>query len=240
MDNKERLIIALDVSSQEKALELVRLLKPCAGMFKVGMELFYSSGGEIVSKIKDEGCKVFLDLKLHDIPNTVAGASRALTRLKPDIINVHASGGSEMMKAAVAAIKDEADKLDIICPKIIAVTVLTSINQEILQQLNIEGKVQDFVIHWAKLAKNCGLDGVVASPQEVSFIKETCGSKFLVITPGIRPTWAAVGDQKRIKTPASAILSGSDYIVVGRPITGAPQPLLAAEKIVEDIKGCVK
>lgn len=239
MDNKERLIIALDVNEQEKALQIVELLKPCAGMFKVGMELYYASGGNIVKHIKDRGCKVFLDLKLHDIPNTVAGAARVLSRLEPDIINVHASGGPEMMSAAVRAIRDEADKSAVTCPKVIAVTVLTSIDQEIFSQLGIKGKVEDFVVHWAELAKNCGLDGVVASPEEVDLIKKACGSEFLAVTPGVRPKWAEKGDQKRFTTPSDAIRSGSDYIVVGRPITKAPDPLLAAKKIIDEIKGCV-
>ncbi len=239
MDNKERLIIALDVYEQDKALEIVDLLKPCAGMFKVGMELFYASGGSIVKQIKDRGCKVFLDLKLHDIPNTVAGAARVLTGLEPDIINVHASGGSEMMKAAARAIRDEAEKLSITCPKIIAVTVLTSIDQGIFDQLGITGEVDRFVVHWAKLAKDSGLDGVVSSPEETFAIKNACGQQFLTVTPGVRPEWAEKGDQKRFTTPAAAIKSGSDYIVVGRPITKAADPFLAAKKIIEEIKGCV-
>lgn len=239
MDNKERLIVALDVNEQEKALKSVDLLKPCVGMFKVGMELFYASGGSIVKQIKEQGCKVFLDLKLHDIPNTVAGAARVLAGLEPDIINIHASGGAEMMKAAVYAIKDEAEKLAITCPKVIAVTVLTSIDQEVFNQLGINGPVDRFVVHWAKLAKACGLDGVVASPEETIAIKKACSQRFLTVTPGVRPKWAEKEDQKRFTTPSMAIKSGSDYIVVGRPITKAADPFLAAKKIIEEIKGCV-
>ncbi|NTW05280.1 MAG: orotidine-5'-phosphate decarboxylase [Peptococcaceae bacterium] len=236
MHNRKRLIIALDMDEKQKALEMVDLLKSRVEVFKVGMELFYSSGGDIIKDIKNRGCKVFLDLKLHDIPNTVAKAARSLTRLNPDIINVHASGGPEMMKAAVAAIREEADRLSIPCPAIIAVTVLTSINQDIFTQLGIDGRVEDFVVKWAKLTKDCGLDGVVASPGEVSVIRDTCGPDFLVVTPGVRPDWAEVGDQKRFTTPAMAISSGATYIVVGRPVTSHPDPFLAAEKIINEIE----
>lgn len=234
------LIIALDVGDEAKALELVDILKPWAGMFKVGMELFYSAGGGVVKKIKDRGCRVFLDLKLHDIPNTVAGAARSLTRLSPDIINVHASGGPEMMKAAVEAVAGESGRMNCPRPLVIAVTVLTSIDREMLNnQIGIGGRVEDFVSGWSKMAAKCGLDGVVASPREASAVREACGPGFVIVTPGVRPAWSATGDQKRVMTPALSILAGATHIVVGRPITGSDDPPGAAARILEEIKGCV-
>ncbi|MFZ5649973.1 MAG: orotidine-5'-phosphate decarboxylase [Bacillota bacterium] len=235
-----RLIVALDVNDPGRALELVDRLKGCAGMFKVGMELFYAAGGRIVQDIKGRGCKVFLDLKLHDIPNTVARAARVLTGLGPDIINFHASGGPEMMKEASWAVRGEALKLGIQPPAVIAVTVLTSINAEILnKKIGVGWSVEDCVARWAKMTRDCGLDGVVASPGEVSAIREKCGGDFVIVTPGVRPAGSDAGDQKRVMTPAGAISAGSTYIVVGRPITGSDDPLQSARKILDEIKGCV-
>ncbi|MCL6611239.1 MAG: orotidine-5'-phosphate decarboxylase [Peptococcaceae bacterium] len=234
----DRLIVALDVSTGEKALELADRLKPCAGMFKVGMELFYSAGGDIVKELKNKGCRVFLDLKLHDIPNTVAGAARAITGLGPDIINVHAAGGPGMMRSAAEAVRDEAERKKIARPLVIAVTVLTSIDQKTFHEMGINGKIEDFVVSWSEMAVECGLDGVVASPAEASMIRKACGDKFVIVTPGVRPAWSGAGDQKRIATPSGAISAGATYIVVGRPITGSADPLGAAGKIIEEIKGC--
>lgn len=236
--DSDRLIVALDVSHPEKALGLVDVLKPCAGMFKVGMELFYNAGGEIVKEIKKKGCRVFLDLKLHDIPNTVAGAARALTRLGPDMINVHAPGGPEMIRAAAAAVREEADRQGTARPRVIAVTVLTSIDQKTFSLMGINGKIEDFVAGWSRLAMDCGLDGVVASPEEVPVIRKACGPDFIIVTPGVRPSWSAAGDQKRFTTPAAAISAGATQIVVGRPITGSSDPLASAMKIIDEIKGC--
>lgn len=234
------LIVALDVSGREKALELVDRLQGRAGMFKVGLELFYGVGSDIVREIKKSGCRVFLDLKLHDIPNTVARAARVLTALEPDIINVHASGGPEMMMEAAAAVRDEASRLGLAKPLIIAVTVLTSLNRDILNKsLGIGGEVVESVVRWAKSARECGLDGVVASPLEISAIREACGSDFVIVTPGVRPLGAAAGDQKRIMTPSEAVQAGATYIVVGRPVTGSSDPAEAASKIIEEIEGRV-
>jgi orotidine-5'-phosphate decarboxylase len=234
-----RLIVALDVNDPEVALALVDMLKSRAGMFKVGMELFYSAGRRIVEEIKNKECGVFLDLKLHDIPNTVAGACRVLTGLGADIINLHASGGPDMMRESAGAVRQEALKLNVRKPAVIAVTVLTSINREILNEdIGIGGKVEDYVIKWSKAALSCGLDGVVASPLEVSLIRKACGKDFIIVTPGIRPAGYEAGDQKRHATPAAAVSAGATYIVVGRPITGAPDPAAAAEKILDEIKGC--
>jgi len=240
MKDHNRLIVALDVNNQGRALELVDMLKDTAGMFKVGMELFYGSGSEVVERIKLKGCKVFLDLKLHDIPNTVARAARVLTGISPDIINVHASGGPEMMREAVLAVREEAQRLGITPPMVIAVTVLTSINREIMNNLGTGGDVEQQVVRLASLARNCGLDGVVASPMEVTPIRKACGEDFVIITPGVRPEGADIGDQKRVMTPSGAVSAGATYVVVGRPITASVSPLEAASKILEQIKGCVK
>lgn len=240
-DNLNRLIVALDVNDPGRALDLVDKLRGCAGMFKVGMELFYAAGGKIVQDIKDRGCKVFLDLKLHDIPNTVARAARVLTGLGPDIINFHASGGPEMMIEAASAVREEALRLGIHPPAVIAVTVLTSINADILKEkMGVRWNVEDCVVKWAEMTKDCGLDGVVASPREVRAIRESCGKDFVIVTPGVRPAGSEAGDQKRIMTPAGAISAGSTYIVVGRPITGSDDPLQSARKILDEIKGCVE
>ena len=240
MKDYNRLIVALDVNDPGRALELVDILKDTAGMFKVGMELFYSAGSKVVEDIKDRGCNVFLDLKVHDIPNTVARASRVLTGIRPDIINVHASGGSEMMKEAALAVREESQRLGIIPPLVIAVTVLTSINREIMNSLGIGGNVEEQVVRLATMVKDCGLDGVVASPMEVAPIRKACGEDFVIITPGVRPAGADTGDQKRVMTPSGAVLAGATYVVVGRPITASNDPMESASKILEQIKGCVK
>ena len=237
MDAKDRILIALDVDSGEKALGLAEELKDFVGGYKIGKELFTSAGPELVKSISKHS-KVFLDLKYHDIPNTVAGAAKAAANLGVYMFNVHASGGFEMMKAAADAAKKQAEELGAERPLVIAVTVLTSIDQDILNnELNIEGEVKDQVIRLAKLAKQAGLDGVVASAKETRMIKEACGEDFLVVTPGIRPLWSAKGDQKRIVTPKDAVADGSDYLVIGRAITGQEDRMAAAKKILEELKG---
>ncbi|MBW2992493.1 orotidine-5'-phosphate decarboxylase [Candidatus Woesearchaeota archaeon] len=236
MEPKDRILIALDVDSKEKALALAEELKDYVGGYKIGKELFTSAGPDLVKSISKHS-KVFLDMKYHDIPNTVAGAAKAAAKLGVYMFNIHASGGSEMMKAAADAVKQSAEELGIKKPLIIGVTILTSINQEALNnELNIQGELKDQVIHLAKLAKQAGLDGVVASAKETKLIKEACGQDFLVITPGIRPLWAAKGDQKRVVTPKDALADGSDYLVIGRAITGQPDRIEAAKKILEEIK----
>lgn len=237
MDPKERLIIALDVDNKERALGLVQLLAPHVGMFKVGMELFYACGPEIISSIRDLGGRVFVDLKLHDIPHTVFRAARVLTRYGASIINVHAAGGAEMMKAAAAAIREEVISGNMERPLVIAVTVLTSLEQrEFNNQVGIPGPISDRVVDWALLSHVSGLDGVVASAREAVAIKKALGDSFVIITPGIRPAGAAVGDQKRTVTPAQAINNGATYLVVGRPVTGVPDPAAAAQQIIKEIK----
>jgi orotidine-5'-phosphate decarboxylase len=229
----KRVIIALDTPDEKRALELVRLLKNRVGIFKVGLELFTSSGPSIVRRINEEGCRVFLDLKFHDIPNTVYGAVKQAARLGAFMLNVHASGGRKMMewakKAADEVFEGDREKR----PKILGVTVLTSLDDEDLREMNIEKSSREQVLSLAKMAKEAGLDGVVASADEVREIKEFLGEDFLVVTPGVRPAFAAALDQKRVMTPLDAIKAGADYIVIGRPVTAAEDPLDALGKIFD-------
>ena len=223
-----KVIIALDTPDEQKALELVKLLKHKVSVFKVGLELFCSQGPEIVNKINDLGCKVFLDLKFHDIPNTVAGAARAALSTGAFMFNVHASGGREMMRK-VREMIDAAELPE--KPIVIAVTVLTSLDESDLNDINISKSPLEQVKTLALLTKESGLDGVVASPREITAIREVAGQDFVIVTPGVRPAWAQAGDQKRIMTPAEALDAGASYIVVGRPVTAAPNPVEAIDKL---------
>jgi len=236
MENfKNPLIVALDVDTLEEADRLAGILGPYVGAFKVGMQLFYSNGIEAVQRVKKNG-PVFLDLKMHDIPNTVAGAARALTRLGVSIINVHAAGGRAMMQAAAEAVRDEAARINVPQPLVIAVTVLTSMDQEAFNRdLSIPGSIQDRVAYWAAMAKEAGLDGVVASPREISAIRDRCGLEFAIITPGVRPEWSAANDQKRTMTPAEAVRLGATCLVIGRPVTVAANPVDAIISILNEI-----
>lgn len=218
------LILALDVDTFKKAKKLVNKFYPKVKFFKVGSQLFTACGPQIIKFIKRKRAKVFLDLKFHDIPNTVAQAARMATRLKVDIFNLHAGGGIEMMKSALKAAREEAKKLKIRRPKIIAVTILTS-------QKTLVKKVLEL----AKLTKSAGLDGVVASAQEAKAIRKKIGKNFLIVTPGIRPTSYNKDDQKRVARPKEAIKNGAKYIVVGRPILEAKNPIAAAEEILKEI-----
>lgn len=214
------------------AEELVLLLSEFVGYFKIGFELFTSEGPTVVKSVLDNGGKVFLDLKYHDIPNTVAGGIRSAETLGCSFINLHAIGGSEMMKAAVNAFGQNEVR-----PKLLAVTVLTSVDEKILKEdllLNIP--LPDYVVHLAKLAKKSGVDGAIASPQEIKIIREACGKDFFILTPGVRPEWASKGDQKRVMTPKEAFENGADMVVIGRPITKADDPKKAAEKILNEIE----
>ncbi|OAT86736.1 orotidine-5'-phosphate decarboxylase [Desulfotomaculum copahuensis] len=237
---REKLIVALDVDTKEQALQLVELLQPYAGMFKTGMQLFYSAGPAVVSVLKERGAGVFLDLKLHDIPNTVGHAAAVLTRLGVSMLTVHAAGGAAMMRAAAAAAGEEADRLKIRRPRVLAVTVLTSIDEQAFnRELGLSGTVQDRVAAWSALARECGLDGVVASAREAALVCRECGPDFLVVTPGIRPAGAGSGDQRRIMTPAAALAAGASHLVVGRPVTGAPDPAAAARALLAEMAGAV-
>jgi len=235
----KRLIVALDVDKKEKALHLVDALSPEVAVFKVGLELFSSCGPEIVADIRKRGRDVFLDLKFHDIPNTVGRAAAAVTGLGAFMFNVHALGGFEMMQRAAKDTRHKAETLKTPRPKILAVTVLTSMDAEALKKIGIDGNMDEQVLKLAKLAREAGLDGVVASPKEASFIRKALGKDFIIVTPGIRPS-AAEGsetsdDQKRISTPKDALSAGADYIVVGRPITEAADPLQAAKEILKEM-----
>lgn len=232
MKPTERIFVALDTPDLEKAVALARSLKGLVGGMKVGKEFFTSLGPRGVQAISDEGMPVFLDLKFHDIPNTVASALRAALPLSPFMINVHASGGAAMMTAAANALKEATPK-----PVLLGVTVLTSMSEEDLTGIGLDVAVPDQVRRLALLAKDSGLDGVVCSAKEVEMLREACGPDFKLVVPGIRPVWAASDDQKRIVTPKNAVDMGADYLVIGRPITGAEDPVKAARLIAEELNG---
>jgi orotidine-5'-phosphate decarboxylase len=235
MEARERLIVALDVSTLEQARRLVAELHDLAGMFKVGLELFCSHGPRAVETVLEQGGLVFLDLKYHDIPNTVAGAARAAVRMGVSMFNVHIGGGAEMMKAALDAARQEAGSEAM--PKVLGVTVLTSLGDaQLRDEVGMVRSLAEQVVFWAKQARDCGLSGVVASPREIETIRQHCGDDFLIVTPGIRPAGVEQGDQKRISTPGAAIRADADYLVVGRPITGAPDPRRAALDILEEME----
>lgn len=235
MRPKDRLIVALDVDTESGALGLVKILKNDVKFFKIGFELFSSCGPRIVEAIKKEGCEIFLDLKFHDIPNTVSKAAVSITRFGVYMFNVHALGGYEMMNRTAETVREEAKRLGIERPKILAVTVLTSMDEAGLNKVGISGNVREEVLRLAMLAKGAGMDGVVASPSEAAFIREGAGKGFLIVTPGVRPKGADLNDQKRISTPQEAIRSGADFIVVGRPVTGAKDPVTAAREILKEV-----
>ena len=236
MNNKDRLIVALDVDTKEKALALVDKLRKDVRIFKIGSELFTSCGPDIVRQVQDKGCAVFLDLKFHDIPNTVARSAASAVKMGVFIFNVHASGGADMMKKAATAAGEEASRLKISKPKVIAVTVLTSMDENNLKKVGVDDNMEAQVLRLAGLAKESSLDGVVASPEEIKPVRKALGKDFIIVTPGVRPSWAAVNDQKRVATPKEAINSGADFIVVGRPIIEAADPAQAARKALEEIE----
>ena len=235
---RQKLVLALDVEEIEEAKKLVDELSPYIGTFKVGLQLFCGYGLEIVNYIKDKNADFFLDVKLHDIPNTVEKASYNVIKNGANFFNVHATGGIEMMKAAKKGAMEAALKYNRKKPLVLAVTVLTSISQEVLSnELSNNKTVEDFVIQLAKNAKLAGLDGVVASAKELKAIKREVGDDFIVLTPGIRPAWSAKDDQQRIATPSSAIADGADFIVLGRAVTKAQDKVEAMKKIYQEIKG---
>ena len=231
----DRLIVALDLDGEEKAVAMAEKLKNDVKLFKIGLELFSSCGPDIINRIKETGSEIFLDLKFYDIPTTVAKAAAAVTKLEPFIFNVHALGGLEMMKRTAEAVANEAAKFKIAKPRVLAVTILTSFDEKALKEIGISGSSKDAVLMLAHLAKKAGLDGVVASPEETKLIRKELGEGFLIVTPGVRPIWAASNDQKRIATPSAAIKDGADYIVVGRPITESKDPAEAAREILKEM-----
>jgi len=234
---KERLILALDVDGPSEALALVAELRESVGMFKVGHQLFTACGPDIVRKITGMGGRVFLDLKYHDIPNTVAKAAAEAVKLGVSIFNVHALGGLAMMKAAAESAKESADRHGLPLPRVLAVTVLTSMDGDTLKkELKINRSLQREVAHLARLAQRAGLHGVVASPHEIRMLRRGIRGEFVVLTPGVRPAGSGVDDQKRIMTPGEAVAAGADYIVVGRPILKAADRKTAAENILKEIE----
>ena len=232
---KDKIIFALDVEHFGEAQHWVNLLKDCVGMFKVGKQLFTHAGPKVIDMIRKKGQKVFLDLKYHDIPNTVARAGEEATKLEVAMFNLHALGGLAMMKKTVEASKAIAKGLGIPKPLILAVTILTSMDEEALREVGVQGPLLEEVGRLAFLSMKAGVDGVVASPQEIGIIRERCGEKFLIVTPGIRHPSDKKDDQKRTMSPKEAIAAGANYLVIGRPIKEAKDPLEAVEKIIEDI-----
>lgn len=232
-----RLMVALDYPDAKRAKALVQQLEGIPCYMKVGMQLFYAAGPDFVKELKAQGYSVFLDVKMHDIPNTVKGGADSVTRLGVDMFNVHASGGALMMQAAKAGAEAAvADTPGLAMPTIIAVTQLTSTSVDVMNnEIGIPGSVEDAVVRYAKLAQQAGLHGVVASSLEVEAIASACGQAFKTVIPGIRPAGADIGDQARVLTPGDAIRKGSHYLVVGRPITESPNPRQAAEQIIEEM-----
>ncbi len=226
------ILVALDFDNQAQTLELVERLDPSQCRLKVGKELFTSEGPQLVEALQKRGFDVFLDLKFHDIPNTTAKAVASAAQLGVWMVNVHASGGRRMMEAAREALVPFKQR-----PQLIAVTVLTSMEQADLRDIGLDVDPREHVTRLAKLTQQSGLDGVVCSAQEASMLKQQCGADFKLVTPGIRPSFAQQGDQRRIMTPAEAKLAGVDYMVIGRPITQAPDPIEALKKIEQEVLG---
>ena len=232
---KQRLIVALDLADLERAKDLAAVLAPEVGLFKVGKQLFVKAGPDVVRMIHDLGGEVFLDLKFHDIPNTVAAAAVEAARLGVRLFNVHASGGREMMLETAKAVDEVAEKEGLRRPAVLGVTVLTSLDQADMEALGIRGGVAAQVTRLADMTREAGLAGVVCSAREAPDIRRRCGADFMLVTPGIRPAGQQTGDQKRVLTPGEAVLAGIDYIVVGRPITGADDPVGAARSVVAEM-----
>jgi len=232
---RKRLIFAMDVDNFADAEKWVKLLHEKVGVFKIGKQLFTKCGPDVVRMVRGEGGDVFLDLKYHDIPNTVAMAGTEATRLGVRMFNVHALGGREMMEKTVAEVDRLHPRGDAARPLLLAVTILTSSNDLTLQEIGIERPVTEMVPRLAALAQQAGFDGVVASPHEVQLIRAACGPDFAIVTPGVRPAFAAQDDQKRVTTPAAAMIAGADYLVIGRPISAAADPVAAVDLILQEM-----
>ncbi|MEA5540877.1 orotidine-5'-phosphate decarboxylase [Limnoraphis robusta Tam1] len=233
--NTDKIIVPLDVSSLEDAIALIDQL-PQVSFWKVGLELFVSSGPEILTQLKQRQKRIFLDLKFHDIPNTVAGACRSAAKYGVDLITIHATAGKVALKAAQNAIIEGANAANQPIPNLIAITLLTSLNsRELAFDLNITLKLPEYALKMALLAQDCGLAGAVCSPQEVEQLRQTCGDDFLLVCPGVRPSWAEKGDQQRSFTPSQALKAGADYLVIGRPITASEDPRAALQRICQEI-----
>lgn len=235
MSITDRIIVPLDVSTEEAAIALINQL-PQVTFWKVGLELFVSSGSGILTALKHRQKRIFLDLKFHDIPNTVAGACRAAARYGVDLLTIHATAGTEALKLACVAVQEGADEAGVSPPKLIAITLLTSISsRQLAIDLKIPLELPEYALQMALLAQASGLNGAVCSPQEVAQLRQTCGDDFLLVCPGVRPSWADAGDQRRSLTPIQAIKAGADYLVIGRPITAASDPQLAWQRICDEL-----
>jgi orotidine-5'-phosphate decarboxylase len=224
----DQIIVALDVAMKKEALNLVTELSPEVGFFKIGLQLYTAEGPEIIRAVAATGAKIFLDLKLHDIPNTVAEAVKSAGKLGVKMLTIHLSGGSEMIRAAVDARQDGM--------LILGVTVLTSSTEETLHEIGISGRINDHVLRLARLGLAAGIHGLVASPHEAKSLRTEFGDKVKIVTPGVRPSWSEPGDQKRFMTPREAIVAGADYLVIGRPITAHPKPRDAVARIVSELE----
>ena len=234
--SQNQLIVALDVENLAVADQLVTTLSDEVTWFKIGKQLFTAVGPASVKLLHENKKSIFLDLKFHDIPNTVAGAVESATKIGANMINVHASGGLEMMRAAGEVAEKQVSELGIPKPTLLGVTVLTSVEETSFQRdFGTRRKLEDQVAYLAELSQKAGLDGVVASPLEIELIRKVCGDDFVIVTPGVRPAWAVSNDQQRVMTPVEAIDAGANYIVVGRPITAADNPREAARTILQEI-----
>jgi orotidine-5'-phosphate decarboxylase len=229
LEARDRLIVALDFPTQAKALALVSVLSGSVSTYKIGLQLYTAAGPAIIQAVAATGARIFLDLKLHDIPNTVAKAVAAASELGVHMLTVHLSGGCAMLRAAVEAKPPGLSLL--------GVTVLTSASQETLREIGIDSELPAQVIRLAELGQKCGVDGLITSPHEVRVLRERLGQEILLVTPGVRPAWAAADDQKRFTTPSEALKSGADYLVIGRPITAHADPPAAINRLLEEIGG---
>lgn len=236
MQEDSRLIAALDVNTFAEVKEVTAELGELVQYYKVGMQLYYSQGNDVLAYLKQQHKNIFLDLKLHDIPNTVAKSAAVLSRLGVTLLTLHALGGPSMLKATCQSVRETASELGIIPPKLLAVTILTSMNQQELARIGCDLSVEQEVLKLASMAQEAGVDGIVASPQEASTIRKLCGPDFLIVTPGIRPAGAALNDQNRIATPAQALAAGASHLVIGRPILAAQDRRLAAKQIREEMR----
>jgi len=235
MNADNRIIVALDVSSQKEAIALLDKL-PDVSFWKVGLELFVSCGPAIIEILKERRKRIFLDLKFHDIPNTVAGACRAAAKYNVDLLTIHSTCGKDALKVAQLALVEGAAAVEKPTPKLIAITLLTSLNyRQLAFELKIPLELPEYALHMALLAKEAGLAGAVCSPQEAEQLRMSCGDDFLLVCPGVRPKWADGGDQKRSMTPKAAFKAGADYLVIGRPITASDDPVAAFARICEEL-----
>lgn len=239
-DIKDRIILALDVDDLSEAEKLVVELKDYVGFFKVGLQLFTSYGFSAIKMIKDNGGKVYCDLKFHDIPNTVSHACSNLIKHNINFFNIHLQGGSKMIAQAVKTSKETAKALEIDPPTILGISLLSSFGQRTLsEELCVEKNIEDYILQLAKLAKDNGLDGIVAGASESKKIRQALGEDFIILCPATRPTWAAVNDQVRVDTPTEAIKAGVDYLVIGRPITDAQDKIAAVKLIIDEINSAL-